>query len=285
MSAFLVLATLAGSNAGGAGTVAGAMNGAPRRILSINVCADQLVLALADRDQIAALTRNVTDPELSASAKQARGVPTVGGSAEEILALAPDLVVGMPASGSPALLALGTRRYATLDVPFANNYADILTSIRVVARAVGHPDRGEALIARMNAGLARLPRARAPVVAAYYQRRGYLTGTGTLVDDMMRRAGMVNLAARLNRPPLSILSLEEMVAARPDYLIVESPTGPAHDQGTQMLTHPALRDIPRIAIPQAWTVCGGPAYVQAVRALAMKANAPRPATGSVRSGH
>ncbi|MFP5431672.1 MAG: ABC transporter substrate-binding protein, partial [Alphaproteobacteria bacterium] len=40
------------------------------------------------------------------------------------------------------------------------------------------------------------------------------------------------------------------------------------DQGTEMLHHPALRSIPRIAIPQAWTVCGGPAYVQAAQAIA-----------------
>jgi iron complex transport system substrate-binding protein len=34
-----------------------------------------------------------------------------------------------------------------------------------------------------------------------------------------------------------------------------------------MLQHPALRHIPRIVLPQAWTVCGGPAYVDAARSL------------------
>jgi len=32
--------------------------------------------------------------------------------------------------------------------------------------------------------------------------------------------------------------------------------------------HPVLDGIPRIGIPQAWTVCGGPAYVKAARAMA-----------------
>jgi iron complex transport system substrate-binding protein len=66
---------------------------------------------------------------------------------------------------------------------------------------------------------------------------------------------------------LSQMSLEEMVAARPDYLIVESDSERIVDQGTEMLHHPALDSIPRISIPQAWTVCGGPAYVQAARAI------------------
>jgi iron complex transport system substrate-binding protein len=84
----------------------------------------------------------------------------------------------------------------------------------------------------------------------------------------MRRLGLTNLATRLGKPVLSQLSLEELVAARPDYLIVESATDRVTDQGTEMLHHPVLKDMPRLRIPQAWTVCGGPAYVLAAKALA-----------------
>jgi iron complex transport system substrate-binding protein len=67
---------------------------------------------------------------------------------------------------------------------------------------------------------------------------------------------------------LAQVSLEEMVAAQPDYLIVESSTDQIEDQGAEMLHHPALADMPRISIPQAWTVCGTPAYVTAARSIA-----------------
>jgi len=59
-----------------------------------------------------------------------------------------------------------------------------------------------------------------------------------------------------------------MVAAQPAFLIVESATDEVTDQGSEMLHHPALKDIPRISIPQAWTVCGSPAYVKAARSMA-----------------
>jgi iron complex transport system substrate-binding protein len=36
------------------------------------------------------------------------------------------------------------------------------------------------------------------------------------------------------------------------------------------LHHPALRDIPRISIPQAWTVCGSAAYARAARGMAQQ---------------
>lgn len=239
----------------------------PKRIVSLNLCADQLVLALADRSQIAGLTANAADRDMSAEAQRARGLRRLSASAEQLLEIDPDLVVGMPAAGNPALAALSGRRYRTLDLQGANTADEIYAAIRKTAAAVGHPARGEALIAGMRRDLRAIPRSGRGKVAAYYQRRGYLTGTGTLIDDMMGRLGLVNLSARLGKLPLAQVSLEEIVAARPDYLIVESATERVTDRGTEMLHHPALAGIPRVAIPQAWTVCGGPAYVRAVEAV------------------
>lgn len=259
----------------GATTSGPAPSGAPKRIVSLNLCADQLVLALADRDQIAGLTRNATDLQMSAEATRARGLPILGTSAEQILAIDPDLVVGMPARRNAGFAVLKAQKYRTLDLKTANTLDDIYRSIRETAAAVGHPERGEAMIARMRRDLARLPRPGTGKVAAYYQRRGFMTGTGTLIDDLMKRVGLINLAGRLRKPSLAQLSLEEMVAAQPDYLIVESATDRVTDQGTEMLHHPALRGFRRISLPQAWTVCGGPAYVLAARAMADQLQAQR----------
>ena len=239
----------------------------PQRIVSINLCADQLVLALADRSQIAGLTHNATDPEMSGEAAKARGLRLLSNSAEQILAIEPDLIVGMPASRSSALRALPEQNYPLLDLATANTLDEIYTSIDQTAEAVGHPERGAALIARMQGELTGLPKPGRGRVAAYYQRRGYMTGTGTLIDELMTRVGLINLAGKLGKPPLSQLSLEEMVAAQPDFLIVESATDKVTDQGSEMLHHPALKDIPRISIPQAWTVCGSPAYTTAARSI------------------
>lgn len=246
---------------------------APQRIVSLNLCADQLVMALADRSQIAGLTRYAADPAMSAAAASAKGLPILRGSAEEIMAIAPDLVIGMPARRSPAIAVLKAKKYPALDIKSPDSYAAILRSIREVAQAVGHPERGEALVARMDRDLAGLHHARTGKVAAYYQRRGYMTGTGTLIDDLMTRVGVINLAGKLGKPSLSQMSLEEMTAARPDFLIVDTATDKVVDQGTAMMHHPVLTGIPRIGIPQAWTVCGGPAYVKAARAMAAGVNA------------
>ncbi len=245
----------------------------PRRIVSLNLCADQYLLALADPAQIAGLTPLSRDPAMSTDADKARRLPVSRGTAEDIVALDPDLVILRPARRKGLGQAKESGTYRTIALAPVHSYADIVAQIREVAAAVGHPARGEAMIARMDAGLARLPRPRRTGTAAFYQRRGYLTGTGSLVDDLMHRAGLTNLAARLDRPALSRLTIEQMVAAQPDFLIVEDRAGGITDQGSEMLDHPALRAIPRLRLPQAWTMCGGPAYVAAARSLIDQINA------------
>lgn len=274
----LLLAGMAGAGVQGAVPPAAprsiaAAKPRPQRIVSLNLCADQLIVALADRGQIAGLTRYASDPDMSDVADRARSLPVFGGSAEEVMAADPDLVIGMPARRNSAIAVLASQHYTSVDLKSAHDYAGILASIREVARAVGHPERGEAMIARMNAGLAGLGTRGHGKVAAYYQRRGYMTGTGTLVDDLMNRVGLVNLAGKLGKPAFSQMSLEEMAEAHPDFIVIDSATQRVSDQGTEMINHPILQDIPRIAIPQSWTVCGGPAYVKAAKALAEQISA------------
>jgi len=240
----------------------------PRRIVSLNLCADQYLLALADPGQIAALTQFARDPQISAAARKAATVPVGKGTAEDVIALDPDLLITDPGRRLDTMAALAGEHFRTLELPPVDSYEDIVQEIRNVARAVGHPERGEALVRQMNMELAALPASHAHGVAAYYQRRGYLTGTGTLIDDLMKRVGLTNLAGKLDRPVLSRLTLEQLVAAKPDYLVVERATNRVTDEGTAMLHHPILAGIPRLELPQAWTVCGGPAYVLAARSLA-----------------
>ncbi len=245
----------------------------PHRIVSLNLCADQYLIALADPGQITALTRFSRDPAMSAAADAAQRLPQTKGNAEDVVALDPDLVIASPGRRSATMSALARQHYPTLELKSAKSYADIVAQVREVAAAVGHPERGEALIRRMDAELATLPRRHKRGVAAYYQRRGFLTGTGTLIDDLMKRVGLANLAGKIGKPVLSRLTIEQLIVARPDYLLVETATDHVTDQGTEMLHHPALAGIPRLKLPQAWTVCGGPAYVRAAQSLSQQLNA------------
>ena len=244
----------------------------PKRIVSLSLCADQYLLALADPGQIVALNRFSHDPSMSWGVAKAIRFPGIRGSAEEMLMLKPDLVFTAGFGTQAALAVLQSRHTRVIDLPWDDRYESIESTTRVVAKAIGHPGRGEALIKSMRERLAAMGvapgRGR---IAAYYQRRGYLTGRGTLIDEMMRRAGLVNLADAPDRPMLPArLSIEQLAIARPDFLIVEN-SGKVSDRGTEMLEHPLLRgaipDSHRINIPEALTTCGGPSYPDAMDML------------------
>lgn len=243
----------------------------PPRVVSMNMCADQLVIALADRSQILGLSEWARDPILSFYADRAKSLPVIRRSAEEVLTLRPDIVVGVPFRTKAALAPLKAYGVRIVDLPKKDGLDAIEESIRTVAGAVGHPARGEAMIAAIHADLARIGTPGRGRTAAYYQRQGYLTGTGTLVDEMMGRVGLINLAGRMGRPSLSRLSVEELAVARPDFLITDG-GGRVTDLGSKLLHHPLIAAaVPashRIDIPQALTVCGGPGYPQAVAMLA-----------------
>lgn len=54
----------------------------PRRVVSMNLCTDQLALALADPSQIVSVSHFATDPSMSVHWKQAEDLPVNYGRAE-----------------------------------------------------------------------------------------------------------------------------------------------------------------------------------------------------------
>jgi iron complex transport system substrate-binding protein len=245
----------------------------PRRIVSLNTCADGYLIALADRGQIAALTRFARDPALSPQAALARHLPVTVGSVEAVLALDPDLVIASPFRAAETLVPVEARGARVVDLPPASDIPAIFANVRRMAAVVGHPARGETLIAAMRAQLAAIgPPPGRGRTAAYYQRRGYLTGGDSLIDTMIRRVGLVNLATRLGRPAISHMPLEALIAARPDFVLLDEAAVSAPDRGAEMLRHPALdAAVParrQLRLNQALAVCDGPYFPAAIAALA-----------------
>lgn len=251
-----------------------ASDDAPGRIVSLNACADQYLIALADKSQIAALTHFSRDPSLSYYAEAAKDYPVTKGQAEAVLALRPGLVITNPYRRADDL-ALLKGKVEIVSLKPANSFAEVVEETRRIAAAIGQSERGEALVRAMQARVAAAGQRPIGGIAAHYQRGGYLTGPGTLMDDLMSRAGLDNLARRLNGGKIGRLSLEEIVRQRPDYLVVSNAGGEGQDQGELVLEHPALaRAVPaerRLHVPAAFTVCGGPSYPDALERLQAEA--------------
>lgn len=267
-----------------AGVVAAQAGEAPGRIVSINLCADQLALALADPGQIVALSAYAHDRGMNYLAEAAASYPAIAGAAETVYALKPDLVLSGTFSNPLTNRFVENRGIPILVLQPVDSFADMRAQIRTVAAAVGHADRGEALVGALDAAIARAgTQAGAggrPLRAVSLSRRGWIAGGATLDTDVMAAAGVENVAASFGVPPGGgTVGLEALIGARLDALVLETESIVAEDQGTALLRHPALAALyppaRRLVIPGPLTLCGGPGVIAALDRLAAEVAALR----------
>jgi iron complex transport system substrate-binding protein len=248
----------------------------PARIVSLNVCADQLLLLLlADKGRIAALTQHATNADFTNMPEAAQGFRQNAGRAEEVLPLRPDLVIGgeYTTAGTLQLLRRVGVRVETL--PLANSLEDVRANMRRLAGWIGEEARGAALIAAFDARLAairqRLPQGRRPVLALY-QTRGYTAAPGTLAASIVEAAGFDNLAAQLRLGFAGRLTLEDLLARPLDALAIVDVRGQAPSLEAETVAHPALRRAGAgkriVALPSRLWVCETPHVLDAVAAIA-----------------
>jgi iron complex transport system substrate-binding protein len=233
------------------------------RIASMNVCTDQLLLTLADPGQILGLSRYARDAFQSWAAKEARRYRMLSGGAEDILVLRPDVVVAnlFDKRSTRELLKQKGLHVAEFGVP--RSLDEVKDQIRAMAAIVQHPDRATAEIARLDAAIAR---ARQAVVHERYRvlplsRRGWVSGSESLLSSLLTETGLFNAAGELGVGFGGFASLEAIVNLKPDFIVVSDAGDTAEDDGRAFLLHPALeRFYPpskRIVIPDRLTVCGG----------------------------
>ena len=243
------------------------------RIASMNVCTDQLLLSLADPGQILGLGRFSRDAWQSFAAVDARRYPTLSGGAEDVLVLKPDVVVAslFDKRSTRELLKEKGLRLAEFAVP--RNLDEVKAQIREMGDIAGHGDRAAAEIARLDAAMARARRA---VTDKHYRvlplsRRGWVTGRDSLVSSLLTETGLFNAASDLGAGSGGFASLEAIVNAQPDFLLVSEAGDRAEDDGRAFLLHPALERLyppqKRIVIPERLTVCGGVMLADALDVL------------------
>lgn len=260
----------------------------PQRIVSLNLCSDQMLLDLVPKTRIAALSELVADPALSARVEASRGVTRVRGHAEEVLALAPDLVLAGQYS-TPATVSLLRRLGVNVVVvPLASDFDGIRTAIRIISEAVGEVDAGRAMIARFDA---RITTVAAGVEAAgkphrsvvVYHINSLASGAGSLLDEIVRTAGYRNAARDMRLGPGGRLPLESLLLDAPDVLVMATTADDYQTIVADNLRHPAFQALAQsrqtLHLPMPLWMCGTADIAGAVEQLAAARLRPmRPGT-------
>lgn len=215
----------------------------PARVVSINLCADQLALMLAAPGQLVSVTRFAQDPQQSVLAAEAAGLPANHARAEEVYLFDPDLVLASDFT-APATLDMLRRLGIRVETfPAPRSLADVAAAIRQMGRALGRDAAAEALVARFEAGIAALraeaARSRHPR-AVLYEANGYASGSGTLAGDILAAAGFANVADEAGLAQGGTLPLERLAMLAPEAVILPE-RGPGTSRGDEVVAHPVVR--------------------------------------------
>jgi iron complex transport system substrate-binding protein len=244
------------------------------RVASMNVCTDQLLISLADPEQIVGLSRYARQRFESFAAEDAARFRILSGGAEDILQLHPDLVVASQYDKQSTRDLLKAKGIHLAEFAVPRSLDEVKAQIRQMGDLVSRPDRAAAQIARLDDAIAR---ARQAVTRKHYSvlalsRRGWITGSDSLLSSLLAGTGLFNAAGDMGIAFGGYASLEAIVKLRPDFIVVSDAGDRAEDEGRAFLLHPALeRFYPpsrRIVIPDRLTVCGGVMLADALDRLA-----------------
>lgn len=231
-------------------------------IISLNPCLDAILVEIAPPEQVLALSHYSRDPGSSSiPARVAARYGVTGGTAEEVIAAKPDLVLAsiyLPQPTRSALERAGLR-VATFGSP--TSIAESAAQVREVARLAGREAAGEALAERIAAPSAR---AEPPIGALLWQPGEIVAGEQTLIAELLREEGFASHAAARGLGQADRVSLEQVLDDPPQVLLL------AGDAAGQR--HPLLeRGVPSLhiaAFDPSLIYCGGPTIPRARARLA-----------------
>jgi len=240
----------------------------PLRVVSLDFCADQFVIKLANRGHIVAVSPDATR-DFSFMRAEAKGLHQVRPDAETILALKPDVVVRSYGGGPQMVPFLERAGIKVHQIGWGEDFAAVRTNVRAAAAALGQPARGEAVVADFDRRLVNLKPA-PQVSALYVTPGGVTTGPGSLVDRLMSQAGLVNFQMQKGWNPLP---LERLATERPEMVVTafftaQSPHQDYWSQSRHPLVREMLADLPIARLDGGATACSGWFMVDAIEEMA-----------------
>jgi iron complex transport system substrate-binding protein len=256
--------------------------GPPRRIVSTYLCADEILARLVAPDRVVGVSFFADDPVISSCAGHyPPAVPRLRTQVETILALEPDLVCVAGFSEPSALRLMIGAGLPILRWSRFDTFADVLGNVRLLGAAVGADGPATALVDAAEATLADLTRRLRlvrPRRVLYYDPPSFTVGRDTLIDEILTRAGGLNVAAAAGMVGPGQIGVEAALGLEPEAIVV-----PRYGAGPSPLetlrATPLWREMPAVGAGQVYEAPGtfmGDVSHHAVEALAQLARRLHP---------
>ncbi|MDF1873742.1 ABC transporter substrate-binding protein [Vannielia sp.] len=246
--------------------------GVPQRVVSINLCTDQLAMAVAAPGQLVSVTHMAQDPATSPVAEAAQAYRGNGARAEEVYALEPDLVLAGAFTAPETRAMLGRLGLRVEVFAPAERLEDIPANIRRMGKVLGREAAAEKMAQSFEDDLAAIdvPGGARPL-AALYSANGWSAGGSTLPGQIVQAAGFDLLASELMLDYGGFVPLEVLAVSDPDVVIASTPASPK-SRAEEILAHPVVQKLraagPVAQMGDASWICGTPDVLATVKRLA-----------------
>ncbi|HVJ03864.1 MAG TPA: ABC transporter substrate-binding protein [Sphingomonas sp.] len=242
-------------------------------IVSTNPCADAMLVELVPPARIAAISHYSRDPAASSIDPQvAAHFRTTSGTAEEVIAMRPDLVVASSFTSSSTREALARAGVRTLYLDSPVTIEASKAQIRELAAALDAAPAGEAMIARIDRAVAAAARPGPAIPALLWIGGNLVSGGATLLDEMMVKAGFSDHAAHYGLQHTGYLPIEHVLVDPPRVMLVPDAPGRDADSRASQLRAQALArmgsKVHQARFPRSLANCGGPVIATAMTRLA-----------------
>lgn len=242
----------------------------PQRIVSLNLCTDQMLMLLVEPARIASVSFLAQQADSSVMYSEAAALKPNYGGAEEVFVLHPDLVLAGTYTARATVSILERLGQRVEQFEPATTLADIRAQLLRLGDLVEERPRAEALVAAFDDQVQQLDKPQHRPLAAFYFANSYTTGRGTLPSAVLEAAGLRNLGSELGLEQTAALPLEVLLTAKPD-LVVKGRTYDRPALAQEIFVHPALAYLDarseEAVVPDTYMVCGTPHVLRAVERL------------------
>lgn len=194
----------------------------PRRIVSVTITGDVLLQALVDSSRVLAVSSLADDSGIHEAAGLFPGKMRIGPELEKIVALQPDLIL-LGSFHDPSFLHAMDR--AGLPVHLLHSprtIEEVRGELRGAARRLGEQNRGDSLVNWMDSVLQAIHRRGEACIRhprVLYWSEGYTAGDSSTVGEMLALVGARNAAAELRIHGSKPISVEDVLALSPDWIL------------------------------------------------------------------
>jgi iron complex transport system substrate-binding protein len=222
----------------------------PVRIVAANCGAADILADMMDAKRFAAVPVQVED--YAADPKFWELHPDIPRfekfHAERILGFRPDLVISSAFQDGSAAAAIEQQHVPILYLNDFESLDDIRKTIKIMGDAINCQAQAESMLSRFDADLQHVASALEgvkPVGVIVYSNfgTGYTVGSGVCQDDIIKRAGGINVAAAAGIKSNAPITFEQLLRMDPEFIVVTGDDGLNSPQAKLLLNEPVLKEL------------------------------------------